>query len=142
MYKHTQNGPNVRPDEEETGTGPDDGWYNDKAINLDFNEHKQEQHELSRKQTKRTKLSTVTVSAAIPIVNTKQTNMNAMKEWLSKTVKLPQYFDMFIEWGFDDLMAIKWITVHSLKAIGVENKDHIQRLLNAAKELQADSTVE
>ena len=128
-------------DEDETGRGINEGWYNDRAINLDFSEHKQGQHEISRKQTKQTKLSTVTVSATIPIVNTKQNSMNVVKEWLSETVKLPQYFEMFLEQGFDDLMAIKWITVHSLKTIGVKNEDHIQRLLNAIRELQADSTV-
>eukprot|EP01084_Bolivina_argentea_P021004 39011_1 len=43
-----------------------------------------------------------------------------LRAWLKDTVKLEQYFDMFIENGFDNLEAIKMVTMDVLNMIGID----------------------
>ena len=47
-----------------------------------------------------------------------------VKNWLQNIVKLPQYFDIFIENGFDTLHIIKHVTANDLTTIGIDKLGH------------------
>ena len=60
---------------------------------------------------------------------------NVIKVWL-KYLGLPQYFDSFIDNGYDDMETVKRVKKEDLDAIGVDDIHHQKYLLKAAKELR------
>ena len=46
----------------------------------------------------------------------------AVRRWMNTVVKLPQYMDMFIENGFEDLSVIQDLTIDDLMEMGIEKK--------------------
>ena len=50
-------------------------------------------------------------------------------EWLNEDVKLSQYFDLFIEDGFDDMTQILTMTDEDLSNIGIENTGYRRKIL-------------
>ena len=47
-----------------------------------------------------------------------------MKRWMKDIVGLPQYIDLLIENGMDDLDIIKYITANDLQGIGIDKVGH------------------
>ena len=63
-----------------------------------------------------------------------------VKTWLRDTVRLPQYVDIFLENGFDDMMVIKELTIDDLKEMDPNNKikiGHRKRILIFVRRLNS-----
>ena len=63
-----------------------------------------------------------------------------VKDWLCDLVKLPQYFDLFIENGYDDLETLSDLTMEELEHIGIEKRGHRKKILKHAMILRDDVT--
>merc|ERR1711997_572405 len=61
-----------------------------------------------------------------------------VKEWLTETVGLPQYFRILISAGFDDLDAMKELSLNDLAELNILKLGHKKKLIKAAKELKGD----
>ena len=59
-----------------------------------------------------------------------------VENWLKDKVKLSQYFQVFVEQGFDDLEHIKDITKEDLEQMGIDKVGHQRRILKQAKLIQ------
>ena len=53
-----------------------------------------------------------------------------LKTWLEEKVGLPQYFDLFIENGIDDMLTAKLLTAGTLRDIGVEKIGERMKILH------------
>merc|ERR1712113_529864 len=53
------------------------------------------------------------------------------KTWLEMVVHLPQYFELFVNAGYEDLSYLEnmKLTEHDLKQIGIEKPGHRQKIL-------------
>ena len=58
-----------------------------------------------------------------------------VQKWLEEQVKLPQYFELFIQQGFDDLDSIKDITKDDLNEMGVDKVGHQRKILKNASSI-------
>ena len=47
-----------------------------------------------------------------------------LEAWLCDEVRLEQYFEIFVENGFDTLEAMKMVTIDELNQIGIEKLGH------------------
>ena len=56
-------------------------------------------------------------------------------KWLNEIVKLPQYYDILLQNGFDNIEFIKDITKEDLKDIGIAKLGHQKRILKCINEL-------
>ena len=54
---------------------------------------------------------------------------DVVRKWLNDVVELPEYYDIFIEHGFDDMRLIKNVTNEDLKEIGIDKLGHRKKLL-------------
>ena len=61
------------------------------------------------------------------------TESGKVYKWLNETVGLPQYYDIFIENGFDDMEIISEMTVEHLKQIGIDKIGHQTKILKYAQ---------
>ena len=53
-----------------------------------------------------------------------------VKTWLAEDLKLPEYFHIFIENGYDDMnVIIKTMDEAELKAIGITKRGHIKKIM-------------
>jgi len=62
-----------------------------------------------------------------------------VKEWLTDIVGLPQYFRILISAGFDDLDAMKELSLTDLAELNILKLGHKKKLIKAAKELKGDT---
>jgi len=66
-------------------------------------------------------------------------NINVKKEkfktWVEGTLELPQYFDLFVENGIEDIATIQSFTKEELKEIGIDKIGHVKKILNAIDSL-------
>merc|ERR1712228_791246 len=59
-----------------------------------------------------------------------QSKKIAVKQWLTDKVALPQYFDLFIQEGFDDIDTIEnTVTKEDLLEIGIEKPGHRNKIM-------------
>ena len=58
-----------------------------------------------------------------------------VRMWLHNTVKLPQYYQLFIDQGFDDLETISDLTVDDLRSMGIDKLGHQKKLIKHVKKL-------
>ena len=56
-------------------------------------------------------------------------------KWLEDIVRLPQYYDIFVDNGFDDMEFIKDVTNEDLQEIGIDKLGHRKRLMKCIDEL-------
>ena len=71
--------------------------------------------------------------------NEESHQMKAVRRWLGTDVNLPQYLDMFIENGFDDLTVIQALTINDLLEMGIEKKGHRIKIVRAIAKLKVSS---
>ena len=64
----------------------------------------------------------------------------AVRRWMKTVVKLPQYLDLFIENGFEDLSVIQTLTVNDLMEMGIEKKGHRIKIVQCIAKLQASGS--
>ena len=65
-----------------------------------------------------------------------ETEEMKLKKWMDDVVKLPQYFELLKEDGFDDLESVQDLTDNDLKAMGVTKTGHRRMLLRNVAKLQ------
>ena len=85
-----------------------------------------------------------TVDAEMVIV--KETVVSAMepgkqklKLWLEEEVKLPQYYELFISNGIEDLETVALLTMTTIKGIGVDLIGHQIKILNEVNKLNQNN---
>eukprot|EP01084_Bolivina_argentea_P027908 51855_1 len=59
-----------------------------------------------------------------------------VKQWLEKSVKLPQYYNLFMENGIEHLSIVSLLTIHTIKAIGIDKIGHQLKILNEVDKLK------
>ena len=57
------------------------------------------------------------------------TQWAAVKKWLKDTVGLPQYGDLLMQNGFDDLECVRMLTMNDLNMLGIEKIGHKMNLM-------------
>ena len=63
-----------------------------------------------------------------------------LKSWLENTVKLPEYFDIFMDGGIEDLETVSMLTKNELNDIGISKVGHQVKILGAARKLKVQQT--
>ena len=58
-----------------------------------------------------------------------------VQKWLAEQVRLPQYFELFVKEGFDELEVIKHITKQDLIAMGIDKLGHQRKIIQNAEKL-------
>eukprot|EP01084_Bolivina_argentea_P148413 259472_1 len=58
------------------------------------------------------------------------------RNWITNTVELPEYFQLFIQNGIEDLLTIKLVTMDTLNTIGMQQIGHKLKLLYFIDELK------
>jgi len=58
-----------------------------------------------------------------------------VQKWLEDEVKLPQYFDLFIQQGFDDMDGVAIITKEDLESMGISMVGHQRKILSKASKI-------
>ena len=65
------------------------------------------------------------------IVDEKElTDKERVQKWLEERVKLPQYYELFINQGFEDLDSIRDITKEDLNQMGIDKIGHQRKILS------------
>ena len=62
-------------------------------------------------------------------------NKNELKQWLVNIVQLPEYYDVFIYNGIEDLQTVKLLTISTLKQMGIDKIGHQMKILHKVQEL-------
>ena len=63
-----------------------------------------------------------------------------LKKWMESEVKLPQYFELLIENGFEDMESIKDITMDHLRDMGIDKIGHRLKFMKSVAALKASDT--
>ena len=64
-----------------------------------------------------------------------------VKEWWENTVKLGQYYGLFIDHGVDDLSTVKLLTMDTIKGMGIDKIGHQMKILNKVIQLKQTETL-
>ena len=64
----------------------------------------------------------------------------AVRRWMISVVKLPQYLDVFIENGFDDLSLIQMMRSNDLEDLGIDKKGHRLKIMREIDKLKGSGT--
>ena len=64
----------------------------------------------------------------------------AVRRWMISVVKLPQYLDVFIENGFDDLSLIQMMRSNDLEDLGIDKKGHRLKIMREIDKLTGSGT--
>ena len=67
-----------------------------------------------------------------------EANEWTLRKWMESEVKLPQYFEMLMENGFEDMESLKDITMEHLREMGIDKIGHRLRLMKSVAALKAD----
>eukprot|EP01083_Nonionella_stella_P071902 193462_1 len=59
-----------------------------------------------------------------------------LKQWLESDVRLPQYYNVFVENGIEDLTTAALLTMETLKAMGIDKIGHQMKVLNMVIKLK------
>ena len=59
------------------------------------------------------------------------------KKWMENKVKLPQYFELLIDNGFEDMYSVTNITMEHLREIGIDKMGHRLKLMKSIAALKA-----
>ena len=66
-----------------------------------------------------------------------ETEEMKLKKWMEDEVKLPQYFELLKEDGFDDLESVQDVTEDDLKAMGINKTGHRRKIIKFVTKLKA-----
>ena len=58
-----------------------------------------------------------------------------LRKWLEDIVRLPQYYEILVDQGFEDLESMKDITMDNLKEIGIDKLGHRSKIFKYAQQL-------
>jgi len=65
-----------------------------------------------------------------------ETEQEKVKKWLESTVKLPQYYQVFIDEGVEDMESVQDLSVQNLRDIGIVKVGHQNKIMKYAKLLK------
>mmetsp|Transcript_167 Transcript_167/g.250 ORF Transcript_167/g.250 Transcript_167/m.250 type:complete len:149 (-) Transcript_167:154-600(-) len=57
-----------------------------------------------------------------------------VRRWLTKTVKLPEYIDLFMDEGYDDMVTVQELTDKELQEMGISKRGHRKKILIFAEQ--------
>ena len=60
---------------------------------------------------------------------------NEVKLWMERIVKLPQYYNVLQEQGFDDMESVQEMTMEDLREMGVDMIGHRRKIMKKVREL-------
>ena len=60
-----------------------------------------------------------------------------LQTWLEHDVKLPQYVELLMDNGFEDMESMKYITMDHLREMGIEKMGHRLKLMKSVAKLKA-----
>merc|ERR1712129_625039 len=65
------------------------------------------------------------------------------KTWMGMVVHLPQYFELFVEAGYEDLTYVEnmQLTEQDLIQIGIDKKGHRQKILQEIKKMKPKKNI-
>ena len=66
-----------------------------------------------------------------------QNEESKLQKWMENEVKLPQYFELLMENGFEDMESMSDITMEHLREIGIEKMGHRLKLMKGIAKLRA-----
>eukprot|EP01083_Nonionella_stella_P299503 1017532_1 len=67
-------------------------------------------------------------------------NRLQLQHWMEKDIKLPQYFALFVDNGFDSMHIVKEIqSMEEIMDIGIESKKHQKKILKAIKKWKREN---
>ena len=69
-----------------------------------------------------------------------ETEEMKLKKWMEEEVKLPQYFDLLKENGFEDLDGVQDLTDNDLREMGIEKMGHRRKIIKFVSKLKATNT--
>ena len=69
--------------------------------------------------------------------NREQTENLELQQWMESEVKLPQYIELLMENGFEDMESMKDITMEHLRGMGINKIRHRLKLMKSVAALQA-----
>ena len=78
----------------------------------------------------------------IAVDGQQNSEIDALREWLRDEVRLPQYIDVFLKNGFENLSVIQPLGVNDLDEMGIEKKGHRLQIVLAIAKLKAVDHVE
>merc|ERR1719474_1443579 len=68
------------------------------------------------------------------VIGMQSPEINALGLWLRDEVKLPQYFGLFVNNGFENMLVVQQLDLNDLEELGIEKKGHrLQIVLAIAK---------
>ena len=59
-----------------------------------------------------------------------------LKSWLEDKVKLPEYYDIFIENGIEDLSTASLLTMEGIEGMGIDKVGHQMKILSQVVKLK------
>merc|ERR1711879_330808 len=59
-----------------------------------------------------------------------------LRQWMAQKVRLPEYFDLFIDSGIEDLGTAALLSFDTITRIGIDKVGHQMRILNEVEKLK------
>ena len=67
----------------------------------------------------------------------KETEEEKLRKWMENEVKLPRYFHVLKENGFEDMESVLDLTLNEMKEMGIDKMGHRKRIMKHIAKLQA-----
>eukprot|EP01083_Nonionella_stella_P123907 373706_1 len=106
---------------------------NDMELRLNEEQKSEDVDDKLNKMMNEIKLIKQTVNALS--ANNMNPKQKKVKSWLENQVALPQYFDIFMKNGIDELSLVALLDKATLKDIGIDVIGHQMKILNHVKQL-------
>merc|ERR1712154_668268 len=103
-------------------------------------ENKKDEKEKKKSKKKKKKEAIVIAPSKAKKLTAKQ---QLFKTWMGMVVHLPQYFELFVDAGYEDLTYVEnmQLTEQDLIQIGIEKKGHRQKILQEIKKMKPKKNV-
>ena len=66
-----------------------------------------------------------------------ETEEEKLRKWMENEVKLPRYFDVLKENGFEDMESVLDLTLNEMKEMGIDKMGHRKKIMKHIAKLQA-----
>ena len=66
-----------------------------------------------------------------------ETEEEKLRKWMENEVKLPRYFHVLKENGFEDMESVQYLTENELKEMGIDKMGHRKKIMRHIAELQS-----
>ena len=69
----------------------------------------------------------------------KDKKLHPVEIWLKDVVKLPEYYPLFEENGFDDMNVVKMLNMQQMEKLGINKLGHQLKIMGAVENLKQDN---